>query len=383
MAIGEESVVKQHGDRRGFGRLARGGPAETIRFGLSIHRAVIEESVAWIAASPATEVGGKYVGRIHGALAARSADWRRQLASVRLEIIHHLDAGPGAERTATYHLPDGYYQESLFRAIEARHRDVRHLGSWHSHHPNGFNMLSEGDIRGYLRDVNSPQHSHDFFVASLAIDGHGLGRARHFLFIRGQREFFEIDPRSVHIDGGPNPYSVVAVLRRATGPERQGDGHGTADSAMSRGNGAEPVSADSAAPPGARKAATAIPEWATRKAGQAALSADRAWICDVYPELRLVSRGGLLLWTGAVRYKEMTMSVTMAYPDDYPASTPIAEIAGRMAGLEVKVQAILRPRTAGDDYRTQLFLLMKRAYEINRPRKGRTERPAGTGAASG
>ena len=40
-----------------------------------------------------------------------------------------LPAGPNAERTATFFLQDGNYQEKLFRAIEERHPEVEHLGT--------------------------------------------------------------------------------------------------------------------------------------------------------------------------------------------------------------------------------------------------------------
>ena len=187
-----------------------------IKTDVQFSQEVIDESVAWIAASPNREVGGKLVGLIHGQLDRTRPDLLGQVAALRLDVIHHLDAGPAATRTATYHRPDGNYQEAVFRAIEAQHPDVRHLGSWHSHHPNGLLRLSQGDIDGYTRDVNSPLHSHDLFLASLTAGSRGLASAQHFLFIRGLNEYFQIDPRSVRIVQSRNPYSGIVRSCRQT-----------------------------------------------------------------------------------------------------------------------------------------------------------------------
>jgi hypothetical protein len=365
----------------------------TIAVDVTIRPEVVQESRDWIAGSPAAEVGGKYVGRIHGSFDRTGPDWLPALQSgIRLEVIHHLDAGPEAERTATYHRPDGHYQERVFRAIEARHADVRHLGSWHSHHPNGLGTLSQGDVLGYARDVNSANHSHDLFLASLATDDRGLGAARHFLFVRGQDEYFEIDPRSITVaGGGDNPYAPVvdscrgriapaasresrvqgwtivewcrrclaAVLRRARTAEAGGaaerDGHDRGDVFVSDGS---PASAGPASSVG-------LPGWTGSKGGQAALARDRAWISSDHPELSLVNRRGTLLWTGSFRHGEMSMTVTLAYPDDYPASSPMVDVTGKMDLLEVSVQAILRPERDGGPYRTQLFLLLRSVARIS------------------
>ena len=162
----------------------------------NIARVVINEAVAKmindeVRDHPHVEVGGKFVGFLRAGASSR----------VEIFVTHSLDAGPGAHRTATEHLGDAKYQERQFRQMESIRPDIEHLGSWHSHHPNGYDTLSGGDIRGYFETVNDPGHNHDWFYALLVTDSRGFKSSRHFLFERGRTDFVEI------------PFDCVSVCR--------------------------------------------------------------------------------------------------------------------------------------------------------------------------
>ena len=135
---------------------------------------------------PTSEEGGKYVGYIEPSLGHAH----------RVLITDFLPGGPNAKRTAVEFFPDGEFQERLFREAETRDRTVEHLGSWHSHHCNGLDRLSDGDIEGYFKTVNKAAYRPDVFVASLVkyiphrkSDRHWID---HFLFIRNHDSFYKI-----------------------------------------------------------------------------------------------------------------------------------------------------------------------------------------------
>jgi hypothetical protein len=135
------------------------------------------------------EEGGKYVGYIlkNGDPLLESIGSRAKRA---IAIVDFLPSGPNAVRTAVELMPDGPYQEVLFRELEKRDAEIEHVGTWHSHHCNGLRTLSDGDVEGYLRTVNHRAYRPDFFVASLvtgipnAVED--AGWIDHFLFVRGE-----------------------------------------------------------------------------------------------------------------------------------------------------------------------------------------------------
>lgn len=126
-------------------------------------------------------------------------------------VHDYIEAGPGAVRTAVHHQGDRKFQTARFRELERRFPEIEHLGSWHSHHPNGLQELSRGDVDGYLATVNNSGHNHDYFLATLAVDATGFARSRHFIFIRGDAEYYEISRE------------CLELLPRLAGPPK---GHG-------------------------------------------------------------------------------------------------------------------------------------------------------------
>jgi hypothetical protein len=94
----------------------------------------------------------------------------------------------------------------VFRAIEARHPDVEHLGNWHTHHVNGYPTLSGGDISTYNNIVNHKSYNTDFFYALLVVrknSGNPRYDVRHYLFRRKDDSVYEIPHTSVHVIEAP------------------------------------------------------------------------------------------------------------------------------------------------------------------------------------
>jgi hypothetical protein len=140
---------------------------------------------------PASEEGGKYIGYIDLSPQDRGKD-----RNYRVVITDFLPGGPNARRTAVEFHPDGEFQERLFRQAESRDGRVEHLGSWHSHHCNGLDRLSRGDIEGYFKTVSKKAYRPDVFVASLVKHLprhlHDKDWIDHFLFVRHEESFYKI-----------------------------------------------------------------------------------------------------------------------------------------------------------------------------------------------
>lgn len=144
------------------------------------------------------ETGGRLVGTYE-------LDKKGQISIVVSGVI---EPGPSASRTSTSFFQDGEYQENVFRALEARHPDIEHLGNWHTHHVNGYPTLSGGDRQTYHRIVNHQNHNTDFFYALLVTAKNDGARGeqyevKHFLFGRNQRDDFEIPSDRVRIINEP------------------------------------------------------------------------------------------------------------------------------------------------------------------------------------
>jgi hypothetical protein len=167
---------------------------------------------------PGVEEGGKYIGLInsHSPLSG----------TCELAIVDFLPGGPRATRTAVEFMPDGDFQEELFRRAERRDEGIEHLGTWHSHHCNGLRHLSNGDIRGYFRTVNKVAYRPSVFIASLVkeIPTHSRDKQwiDHFLFIKGEHDRFYRITDDIEITDAPSKFtdltghgSLVAAAEEA------------------------------------------------------------------------------------------------------------------------------------------------------------------------
>ena len=179
-------------------------------FSISIARGVLESIFDECDRFDVDETGGRLLGTYH-----------HEKGRYDIEAKGVLEPGPKAERSPTYFLQDGEYQERLFRSIEASHPDIEHLGNWHTHHVNGFPTLSAGDKATYFKTVNHEKHNTDFFYALLVVSKNRGGNPRyavkHFLFRRGDDLFYEIPAKEVRL--------IDAPVLRAPYPSEGADAH--------------------------------------------------------------------------------------------------------------------------------------------------------------
>jgi hypothetical protein len=160
------------------------------------------------------ETGGRVIGT-----------FEEHRGKINIQITGIIEAGPQARRSAVSFFQDGEYQEQVFRKIETNHRDIEHLGNWHTHHVNGLQHLSGGDIETYHRTVNHRNHNASFFYALLVTAKHRspdpLSRyaVKHYIFRRGDERIYELRRDQVEIVDAPLIW-----------PERAQHAHGKRDS---------------------------------------------------------------------------------------------------------------------------------------------------------
>jgi hypothetical protein len=184
-------------------------PEQVVRnTSVLIREGVLRASRDLVRSYPMVEVGGKFVGHV------RVEDDR-----IELEVVDYIDSGPGAHRSATFHLPDAGYQVRVFRGMESIDPTVQHLGSWHSHHPHGYRRLTPEDAKGYRESVNDEDHLPGVFLASLVVDAEGLGRARHHLFVKGGHGYLTLSRDRVRtVPGGRRFHDDPSALGPASAP---------------------------------------------------------------------------------------------------------------------------------------------------------------------
>lgn len=165
-------------------------------FSISIAREALESIFDECDKYDADETGGRLLGTY--------SDRDRRTA---IEVKAVLEPGPNVERSATHFFQDGEHQERLFRAIEASHPEIEHLGNWHTHHVNGLPTLSGGDKETYFRTVNHEKHNIDLFYALLVVSKNRGGNPRyaikHFIFRRNDQTVYEIPSDKVRITDAP------------------------------------------------------------------------------------------------------------------------------------------------------------------------------------
>ena len=274
---------------------------DILNLNLEIYSEILSDMQSQIDAFPTIEVGGKYIGRLKEEFNVKNKKGINQLKNNSIEIIHSIDPGPKAKRTPVELLPDGDYQEQVFRAIEAQYPDVEHLGSWHSHHPNGLGQLSDGDIHGYFETVNDLNYNLDLFVATLIISQHGFSSARHFLFIRGESKYYEIAKESVKVVSTQNPYSMIIKKFRERTPLHKIENL--------RG-----------------KRLTVASPWYESPEGKQALREDREFFLELGPGFKSLKRGEILIWRGTINLSSISYEVSYEYPPDFLKSPSSIEI---------------------------------------------------------
>jgi hypothetical protein len=170
--------------------------SKKLTFSISIARGALESVFDECDRYNVDETGGRLLGT-----------YRHDNGRYDIEVKGVLEPGPNAERSPTYFLQDGDHQEKLFRAIEANHPEIEHLGNWHTHHVNGYPTLSGGDKTTYFKTVNHEKHNTDFFYALLVVSKNRGGNPRyavkHFIFRRGDDTIYEIPAKDVRLTDAP------------------------------------------------------------------------------------------------------------------------------------------------------------------------------------
>jgi hypothetical protein len=255
-------------------------------FSITIARGALESIFDECDKYDADETGGRLLGT-----------YRHDNGRYEIEVKGILEPGPNAQRSPTFFLQDGDHQEKLFRAIEASHPEIEHLGNWHTHHVNGLPTLSGGDKTLYFKTVNHEKHNTDFFYALLVTSKNRNGNPRyavkHFVFRRSDTAICEIPAADVRLVDIP-------VLR----PPRH----------------AERAKADDAPPQQQHQRQQGAPNPERAK--------DQEFFADFYPGLKaLLSKDtGAPYWKGSLSLIDGSRAevVAMEDPDDKARSHSIA-----------------------------------------------------------
>ena len=256
---------------------AHAGRSVTVLMDRRVPAFVLEE----LAKYPHCEEGGKYLGFVE-----------TEGESTRIVITDFLPGGPNAKRTRVEFMPDGRFQERLFRQAEGLDGRVEHLGSWHSHHCNGLDTFSEGDIAGYFKTVNKREYRPDFFVASLVTRIPGSTEERdwlhHFLFARADDRFYRLDDQ----------------LRLVDTPTTFGEITGHRVQAFTGENGLRPEKPDS----DARHEAP----WYETVIARKVLAEDRRFFAEMFgPQVKTTRKDGRIKLSGTCRLGSI---ISLAYP---------------------------------------------------------------------
>jgi integrative and conjugative element protein (TIGR02256 family) len=151
------------------------------------------------------ETGGRILGT-----------YKKRGDELTIVVSGIIEPGPGAQRTRTYFMQDGAYQERVFREVEARDSSIEHLGNWHTHHVNMLRHLSDGDIQTYRRTVDHEKHNTDFFYALLVTERKkgktGLQRYtfKNYVFQHGDWAIYEIPASALTLTDSALLWPIVA-----------------------------------------------------------------------------------------------------------------------------------------------------------------------------
>jgi len=114
---------------------------------------------------PFSEEGGVLVGYIDHEDWTPYSTYNNSLPSI--SVINFIPSGPRTIRTSSSLYSDLEFQEYEFERLKNLDPRIEHLGSWHSHDCNGLKELSLGDLKSYYNIIESPNHSHDYYLSIL------------------------------------------------------------------------------------------------------------------------------------------------------------------------------------------------------------------------
>lgn len=187
------------------------GDRPATKVDITIPRAALEAIFDECDRYDRDETGGRLIGTYRTRFGGR----------LSISVSGVIEPGPSARRSSTSFFQDGEYQETIFRRVEEQHRDIEHLGNWHTHHVNGYPTLSGGDRETYHRIVNHQNHNTDFFYALLVTARNGAGRGdrysvRHFIVRRGDLTDYEIPSEKIHVVNRPILWPDRAMVDHPT-----------------------------------------------------------------------------------------------------------------------------------------------------------------------
>ncbi|MBD3158313.1 MAG: hypothetical protein GF309_05930 [Candidatus Lokiarchaeota archaeon] len=133
-----------------------------------VGRKLLERILKAIRETSDVEEGGVLIGYLEQEQPSSLPS--HEFSSKRMEAVNFITSGPRARKSACSLHSDLDYQEAKFQSLYQIDDNLQHLGSWHSHSPNGLSTLSHGDIRSYRNILSSPRHKHDYYLSLLAID---------------------------------------------------------------------------------------------------------------------------------------------------------------------------------------------------------------------
>lgn len=239
------------------------------------------------------EEGGKLIGKI-----------TKNGNHLKITVETYIDSGPHVINSIGHLMPDGEYQEAVFRVLEKFDPNIHYLGSWHTHHCNGLTELSTGDIRSYKETLNSQEYGLDYFFALLvtSLQG-GQIQKRYYLFFRDQDGYSELEHSSVHIVTGTSPLeSILKSTEEAAFAYRQNRSdllYTGASEAISRASQIEAV-ADTL---------------------EKIRSADQQWIRELFPSAkpRRAKKDGSIYWEWQISSNAGKLDVCYKHPSNFPS----------------------------------------------------------------
>lgn len=169
-----------------------------LNVSVEIYQTVIER-IRHVVSGSEREEGGKFIGKI--------SQTGNQL---KITVETYIDSGPRVSNSTGHLMPDGEYQEAMFRVLEKFDPNIHYLGSWHTHHCNGLSELSQGDVSGYQETLNSRAYNLDYFFTLLVTALRAWPTEnRYYLFFRGQDKYCELDKSAIHIVSGKSPLELL------------------------------------------------------------------------------------------------------------------------------------------------------------------------------
>jgi len=169
-----------------------------LNVSVEIYQTVIER-IRHVVSESDREEGGKFIGKIN-----------QTGNQLKITVETYIDSGPRVSNSTGHLMPDGEYQEAMFRVLEKFDPNIHYLGSWHTHHCNGLSELSQGDVSGYQETLNSRAYNLDYFFALLVTALRAWQTEnRYYLFFRGQDKYYELDNSAIHIVSEKSPLELL------------------------------------------------------------------------------------------------------------------------------------------------------------------------------